>query len=298
MSRAIKSIVASAITVVFCVFGVEAFAESYTTQSINGATGLIVTPTAHVGWQGKNTIGIDGGYHLLPDHNGWGMVPKVTASFFGRGEVGAAWDAQFRDSPNKKNEQDIWLHGKFKIYSDPCCAFAIGGNLQWLDINNDRTEGRVFQLYLAYTFAQNIFNMPVETTFVVGKTMSVDRIKAGYRKRGNERQLYIRTDKNDPYSRKGDIDFSVGFDFDLFPQYFKHYVHWVTDFANYSYSADPMGALPRYRATGNTGLRFIPSKAIAKNKNAAWKWNVDIYLMDFFDHNREWAIGTTLGFAF
>jgi len=294
MSRIIKSFVVSAIAVVFCAFGIAAFAESYTTQSVSGATGLITTPTAHVGWQDKKSFGLDLGYHLLPDFNGWGNVVKATFSFLGRAELGGAWDIQLRDKPNDKNEQDVWLHGKFKIFNDPCCALAIGGNFQWIDIGNDNTEGRVFQLYLAYTFLQSVFNMPVETTFVIGKTMSVDRIKAGYRKRGNERQLYVRTDKDDPYSRKGDIDFSVGFDFDLLPQYLKHYVHWVTDFANYSYSVDPMGALPRYRACANTGLRILP---LGSSKSRNLKWNVDLLLTDFFDHNREWAVGTTIGFG-
>ena len=293
MSRAIKSIAVSAMAAVFCLFGVAAFAESYNTQSVSGATGLITTPTANVGWQGKSTFGLDLGYHLLPDFNGWGNVFKGTVSILGRGEIGGACDVQRRDKPNRKNEQDAWVHGKFKILNDPCCSLAIGGNFQWIDINNDNTEGKVFQLYLAYTFTNSVFNMPVDTTFVIGKTMNVDKIKAGYRKRGNERQLYLRIDnKDDLYSRRGDIDFSVGFDFDLFPQTFKHYVHWVTDFANYSYSVDPMGALPRYRACANTGLRIVP----IKNKN--FKWNIDLLLTDFFDHNREWAVGTTFGFAF
>ena len=296
MSRVIKLMASSAIVVVFCAFGVAVFAESYATQSINGATGLIVTPTANVAWQDKDSIGKNDGYHLLPDFNGWGHVPKITASFYGRVELGGAVDIQYRDEPNDKHELDWWVHGKFRIFSNPCCALAIGGNFQWIDYGNDNTEGRVLQLYLAYTFSQSIFSMPVETTFVIGKTVSTDRTKVGYRKRENERQLYLRTDKNDPYSKKEDIDLSLGFDFDLFPQYFKHYIHWVTDFANYSYSVDPMGAHSIYRANGNTGLRLIPSKVLTESKNA--KWNIDVLLLDFFDHNREWAVGTTIGISF
>ena len=303
MSRTMKSIAVSIIAAVFCLFGVAAFAVSYNTQSVNGATGLITTPTANVGWQDRGAClwGLDLGYHALMNNNnggaygkGLGNVFKGTVSILGRAEIGAALDAQARKKPFNKNEWDGWIHGKFKIISDPKHSLAIGGNFQWIDMRNDYTEGWVGQLYLAYTFANTIFGMPVDTTFVIGKTLSLDRIHAGYRKRDRERQLYLKfDDEGDMYSRKGDIDFSVGFDFDLLPQYLKHYVHWITDFANYSYSVDPMGAIPKYRACGNTGLRIVPT---VKRKNV--KWNIDFLLTDFFDHNREWAIGTTFGFGF
>jgi len=294
---------------VFCLFGVAVFANSnqnmwvpYNTQSVNGATGLIMTPNANVGWgDPKNIIGIDGGYHLVADFNGYGHVAKATVSLFGRAEIGGMWDNQKRDEPNdtgyQKKQQDVLFHGKFKIFNNPALGrfFAIGGNFQWINRNNSTNdmEGKVVQLYLAYTFASNIFNMlPVDTTFVFGKTMTVDKIKIGYRKKGDEKQLYFKfDDKGDRYSRIGDFDFSVGFDVDLFPQYLKHYVRWVTDFANYSYSVDAMGTFPGYRACANTGLRLVPMNF------RYLKWNIDMLLIDFLDHNREWAVGTSIGFG-
>jgi hypothetical protein len=268
------------------------FAAQYTTQSAGGATGLITTPTANVGWQNKSNMGIDFGYHHLADFAGSGNVLKATFSFLNRAEIGGSWDIQDRDKPYNKDESEIIFHGKFKILNDPCCGLAIGANFQFVDFNNDNTDGKILQLYLAYTFTSTIFTLPAETTFVIGKSLSPDKVKAGYRKRGDERQLYLKIDDDDNlYTKAGNIDFSVGFDIDLLPQYLKGYVHWITDFANYSYSVDPMGALPNYRACANTGFRVIPLKF----RNI--KWNIDVLATDFLDHSREWAVGTTLGFG-
>jgi hypothetical protein len=274
------------------VLGSAVFAAQYTTQSVNGATGLITTPTANVGYQNKKSTGVDIGYHHLADSSGSGNVVKETFSFFGRAELGGTVDIQNRDDPYHKNEIEIIVHGKFKILNEYSRGLAVGGNFQFIDLNNDYTNGKVLQLYLAYTFSATIFTLPAETTFVIGKSLNPNNMKAGYRKRGGERQLYLKiNDDNDIYTRTGNIDFSVGFDIDLLPQYLKGHLHWITDFANYSYSADPMGSLPDYRACANTGFRVIPLKF----RNC--KWNIDILATDFLDHRREWAVGTTFGFG-
>jgi hypothetical protein len=266
MKRVAKSIIAASLF--FCAFSAAAFAETFTTQSINGATGLVTTPTANVGWQDKNNVGVDLGYHYLNDFDGSGHALKATFSLFGRGEVGGLFDIQDRDKPFDKDDDDFLIHGKFRILD----SLAAGANFSIIDYDNSVSEGKVFQFYLVYTYASTMFGMPAETSVAVGKTLS-------NKKNG------IKT-----YSRDGDIDFSVGFDIDLFPQYLSHYVHWITDFANYSYTADPLGALPGYRACANTGFRIVPLK-LRNNL----KWSIDVLALDVLDNNREWSIGTTFG---
>jgi len=50
------------------------------------------------------------------------------------------------------------------------------------------------------------------------------------------------------------VDFGMGFDLLLFPQQLQGYVHWINDFANFSYSFQPSGANPFTRGVFNTGL--------------------------------------------
>ncbi|HNX59873.1 MAG TPA: hypothetical protein PKK43_12290, partial [Spirochaetota bacterium] len=88
------------------------------------------------------------------------------------------------------------------------------------------------------------------------------------------------------------IDFSMGFDLDMFPSIFKGYVHWISDFGNYSYSYEPVGADSWYRGAFNTGARI----AIFKDMNR-FKLNLDALLLDALDKDRGWAVGLTFGAA-
>jgi hypothetical protein len=73
------------------------------------------------------------------------------------------------------------------------------------------------------------------------------------------------------------IDFSMGFELSLFPATFKDYVHWLVDFANYSYSIEPTGANSGARGVFNSGVRIDPLK------NANIKFNIDIVGTDLLD---------------
>ncbi|MCL1833138.1 MAG: hypothetical protein FWG49_01425, partial [Leptospirales bacterium] len=87
------------------------------------------------------------------------------------------------------------------------------------------------------------------------------------------------------------VDLSMGFDLDLLPQYLKHYVHWINDFSNYSYSTEPGGADAYERGCFNTGIR------IAALKEKRYKLNFDIIMTDALDHNRDWALGVVFGLS-
>jgi hypothetical protein len=109
--------------------------------------------------------------------------------------------------------------------------------------------------------------MPAETTVVVGKTFH-----EGY------------GDSN--------IDFGMGFDLILLPRVFQNYVHWITDFANFTYSVDPLGVGSEHRGTLNTGFRIDLSEIPALNK---FKFVVDILMADAFDTDRSFSVGLVFG---
>ncbi len=237
----------------------NASAEAFKSPSLGGATGLITTPTAHTGWEG-NSLALDLGYAYLDDQQGT-HIPKATLQIYGKAEIGFAYDAQDRYD----NDEDMHIHGKFNFYNGGSSALAIGGNFQMLNNGDEAREDNAWQLYLAATYGGNFFNMPAETTIVIGKTFG--------------------TPEDDS------VDFSMGFDLQLFPSIFKGYVHWINDFSNYSYSADPIGSDP-HRGIFNTGAR------IAILKTSRYKWNVDLLMTDALDDNRDWGLGTAFGLAF
>jgi hypothetical protein len=121
---------------------------------------------------------------------------------------------------------------------------------------------------VAVTYAGDFFNMPAETTVVIGKT-------------------FIENYKTD-----SSIDFGMGFDLILLPKVFDNYVHWITDFANFSYSVDPFGADHRYRGVLNTGIRVDLSVIPALNK---FKFVIDALVADAFDADRSFSIGAVFG---
>jgi len=110
--------------------------------------------------------------------------------------------------------------------------------------------------------------IPASTTIVFGKTFDLD---AGL---------------NDQ------LDFSMGFDLALFPQVFKGYVRWISEFANYSYSVDSRITDASARGAFNTGLR------IDILSGSDYKLVLDATLMDVFDEGIDkFALGGSFGFS-
>ena len=224
-------------------------------MSLNGATGLYSIPTAKIGWEradGSN-IGLDLGYHAII--SGWAVahLPKVSVSLFKLVELHAVIDSR----PGGTN----FIGGAKLQLPLSKTSLGFGGNIQLLE---NTTVG---QVYAAVTYSGVFFEMPAETTVVLGKTILEGK-------------------------QNWDIDFGMGFDLLLFPKVFDGFVHWITDFANFSYSIDAFGADAGIRGVINTGLRIDLSRIPPLNK---FKFSVDLMLTDAFDTNRAFSVGMVFG---
>ncbi len=255
-------------------FTALANAEAFRSPSIGGTTGLISTPTSHTGWEGAG-IGLDVAYHYLDADDAAGeeggySIPKALVHLGVAGtnlEIGFAYDDQ-PDFGTDDETDDMILSLKWEFTE----GLALGGNYQVIEDNhgNNDYDRNDYQVYIAATYPGNFFSMPAETTIVIGHTFIDD----DYNNDDNE-----------------NIDFSMGFDLDFAPQVFKHYVHWISDFANYSYSTDAGGADAWNRAAFNTGLRIAPLK------DRKYKLNFDLIITDALDDNRDWAAGVAFGMS-
>jgi len=232
--------------------------QSLKGMSFNGATGLIAIPTGQIGWERTANIGFDLGYHAIIDEE-TAHLPKASVSLFKMAEISFVYDTQFGD-----DNEDIVLGGKLQLPTTGTFV-AIGVNFQMLKQGGN--DDNVTQIYLAATYPGNFFGMPSMTTVVVGKSFG------------------------DPIP-KSDIDFGMGFDLLLFPKIFQNYIHWVTDFANFSYSAQAVGANAAQRGTFNTGIRIDLGSIPAFKK---YKFVIDAILTDAMDDSRAFALGVAFG---
>ena len=248
-------------------------AQSRTGMSLSGATGLYSIPSGRVGWDhsGPSPFGLDLGYHTIIADGVATHIPKAALTLFSMVELSAAVDIQparhhtlYRFGP--RNGHDFI--GGIKVQLPLVrTALAVGGNYQYLNMGERNRRNSAWQVYVAATYAGHFFDMPAETTIVIGRT-------------------FLEGTSN------SNIDFGMGFDLLLFPHIFDNLVHWITDFANFSYSVDPFRANAWYRGILNTGIRLNLSAIPAFNR---LRFLADIMLVDAFDHNRAFAIGMTFG---
>ncbi|GHV91805.1 hypothetical protein AGMMS50268_23080 [Spirochaetia bacterium] len=245
----------------------ETAAPSLNAMSLNGASGLFTIPSGRIGWSGDTNMGLDLGmsYNFIKED----PIAKVGMSFFKWAELTVASDFQpyiYRVNPDdghRLNNTDVILGAKIQ-FPTKRTALALGGNVQFINHYYYRTAG---QLYAAATYPGSIFGMAAETTLALGYTF-----------------------RDNP---KSDIDFGMGFDLDLFPNIFQHIIHWVTDYSNFSYSDEPLGAEPFYRGTLNTGIRVNLATIPALSK---LKFSVDLIGTDILDHGaRSFIMGLTFG---
>jgi len=248
-------------------------AQSRTGMSLSGATGLFAIPSGRIGWEqsGPGTFGLDIGYHSIITDGVTAHIPKVALTLFNIVELSAAVDVQpdehrtfYRFGPRNGND----FIGGIKVQLPlPRTALAIGGNYQYINVGRHNRRNSAWQVYAAATYAGHFFDMPAETTIVVGRTFF----------------------EGHPNSN---IDFGMGFDLILFPEIFDNLVHWITDFANFSYSADAFRANAWIRGVLNTGFRFNFSAIPAFYR---LRFTADIMFVDVLDHNRAFAAGLTFG---
>jgi hypothetical protein len=255
--------------------------STITGMSLNGATGLIATPTAQVGWEKSHDVGLDFGYHAVFFDDGITHIPKAALSLFKKGEIHVAYDSigsdRYTDRRNfpKTDPQAVLFGGKFQFYKEGVSAVAMGGNFQYIDDLMDK-EWNAGQVYLVATYAGAFFGMPAATSLTIGKSFS---------SKHNRYRLV----------ENGDIDFSMGFELTLLPEVFKNYIQWINDFSNYSYTVVPAGSYTERRGSYNTGLRIDPVK------NSQFKFVIDAILADVLDDDdddnggRSFILGLTLG---
>lgn len=236
-------------------------AGTFWSKTIGGATGIITTPSAKTAWEDSN-FAIDATYHLVVDDI-YSHIPGFTITFLKQVEIGFVYDYQGAGG-------DDWIiHTKWNFYNIGDAALAVGANTQLIKFN-ERAELKVFgQVYLVMTYLGNFFSMPVQTSLVFGKTLGDGHYNS-------------------------DLDVSIGIDIDIFPDYINHYLHWINDFGNYSYSVNPHGNNYSNRGCFNTGLRIA-----ALHDDTLPKLNIHIFLTDVFDESdRSVSLGISLGYAF
>ena len=256
-----------AVVLLVTVLGVTGIAaQSLKGMSLNGATGLFSIPSGRIGWEQSSNLGLDFGYHAIISDGKAAHIPKATLSIFKLLEVSTAFDVQPENYHGARHPADFVGGLKVQLPLKKT-ALALGGNFQAHNMGDDSKNRVAGQFYAAATYSGNFFEWPAETTIVFGKT-------------------FIQ------YNQNWDFDFGMGFDMVLFPKVFENIVHWVTDFANFSYSADAYGADARYRGVFNTGLRFDLSAIPGLNK---FKFVFDVILADAFDHDRAFSLGVVFG---
>jgi hypothetical protein len=242
-------------------------------QSLNGSTGLFSIPTGRVGWENAGNFGLDLGYRAIINSNaGTAHIPAVTLSFVKWIEISAAFDIQ-PDRWYKDDNDDLLLGLKIKLPTKNT-AISIGSNFQFLNIGNEHHHDyNAIQPYMAITYSGTFFTMPAETTLVFGKT------------------FYTGDRENNT-----NIDFGMGFDLILFPDVFGNTVHWIIDFANFSYSDDSWPYdQAGWRGVLNMGMRIDLSTIPALKK---FKFLIDAVFIDLFDDgHRSFAIGAVFGFS-
>jgi hypothetical protein len=244
--------------------GISLFSQSLKGISLGGTTGLITTPTGRIAWGNSTDLGIDLGYHFSTDRDFVDRenIINITLSMFRMLEAGVTVDLQ----PGQ-DETDLLLFGKYQMYNSGDSGMALGGSFQMLDISSG-TNLQYGQIYLASTYSGGFMDMPAATTLVFGKTFNLE---GGW---------------NDQF------DFSMGFDLSLFPSAFHGYVHWISEFSNYSYSVDSRITNAAARGAFNTGVR------IDLMPNSPYKFVVDATLMDVFDEGiGNFAIGGSFGLS-
>ena len=242
-------------------------AQSTTTNNIrgmsfNGTTGLFTVPTGQIAWGQNTDVGLDLGYHAIIHKGDATNLPAANVSLFKLVEFSAAYDVQPKDySPGND-----FIGGAKVQLPITKTNIAIGGNFQALNVGKtgDYSAG---QLYVAVTYPGQFFSWPAETTMVVGKTFC-------------------------KYAEDWDIDFGMGFDLVILPTYLNNFVHWVTDFSNFSYSWEAFGANATYRGDLNTGLRIDLAQIPALSK---FKFQVDVLMTDAFDNDRSFSVGAVFG---
>ncbi|AEF86606.1 hypothetical protein TREPR_2818 [Treponema primitia ZAS-2] len=271
-------------------------ADPLNTMSLSGATGLYTVPTGRVAWTNDAKVGLDFGYHTIiakkhnyfsnsalqnKDSDGYELnhIPKISASFFKWVDVFLASDFQpSYGLPGDDNDSNNDLITGLKVQLPTKGAdIALGTNFQALNLRNSEFGYQALQLYAAFTHEATIVTLPAETSVTLGKTFGFNN-------------------DYDDSLQDFNFDFGMGLDLSLFPKAIPGFFHWIIDYSNFSYSANPWGANAWFRGTLNTGIRFNFASIAALND---YKFVFDIILTDAFDeYYRSFSFGLVFGVPF
>ncbi|MBS0616628.1 MAG: hypothetical protein JSR44_00440 [Spirochaetes bacterium] len=235
---------------------------AYTSTNIAGQTGLIATPTARINFEGEGSgdVAASVGYNYANNGTGY-STPRVNVALFDRWELGGAYNSA-------NNENDFLLHTKLRFSpwsGKGNSALAVGGTYQNMGTNPSLTAG---QFYLAATYTAQFFGMEADTSIVLGKTFGT----------------YVPT---------GNLDFSMGFDLNLFPSIFNGYVRWLNELSNYDFIYRNAPTAAYYRGAFNTGIRIPILKHMEK-----MKFDVSFIVTDALDNERGFALNASFGTRF
>lgn len=244
------------------------YAQSSGGANVRGITGLIVTPSALLGWDDAD-FGLDFTYTLLSG-NGTAHVPAVTISLFEKAEIAMAYD--FEEVDDNTGYGNFLLGGKFQLYREKGTALALGGNFESLGgpgfENMDNNLRNSADVYIVTTYSGDFFELPAVTSMMFGW-----QILAG-----------------------GDVtsnfNYSMGFELDLFPDKLKDFVYWINDFSNYSYAVY-QDKISVNRAIFNTGVRIDPLR------DSDFKLVINLVGTDLLDEgSRGFMVNSTFGLSF
>lgn len=232
-----------------------------------GLTGLIVTPSAQLGWE-HDDFGLDFSYSMLTG-NGTAHIPAVTISLFKKAEIAFAFD--FEEIDENTGFSNILVGGKFQLYKEKGTALALGANFE--SVTGSRYENleggqrNSSDVYLVATYSGDFFNLPAVTSMMFGWQV----LAAG--------------------DVTSNLNYSMGFELGLFPDKLKNFVYWINDFSNYSYAVY-QNKISENRGIFNTGLRIDPLK------DNDLKLIINLIGTDLLDEGgRGFMVNTSFGFS-
>jgi hypothetical protein len=259
-------------------------AQSLRSMTFNGSTGLFTIPSGYTSWRDSaKQFGADVGYHGIlntkPNH-----LINLNLGLFRWLELNISYDFQYNYYEaanmyqyNKNN--DLIVGAKLEIPSFENTAIGVGGNVQFLNVGENvfsphiegvnRAWGGYYiaaQAYAALTYSGSFLGNNAETSVMIGKSFYKDMDSS--------------------------IDFGMGLDVGIFPEYLHGLIHVIIDFSNFTYTDSPNPLISDDRGILNAGFRLDLSAIPPLSKI---KLTVDALITDGFDRGRSFALGAVFG---
>lgn len=262
MNKRLILLMVLAVTMIGGIYAQTTRAGAVNDMTLNGSTGLILVPDAHIGWENAN-LGVDIGYGFVyRGGDRFDNLPRFSVSFLKKFEVSGLF--QIQDGLN-----NFVLGAKWQLFKKGSTALALGGDFEFLNSKFKPPNGDSSKVYFAATYGGNFFSLPAVTTATVGWQ---------FLNNGDFSSQFI---------------YGMGFSLSLFPKTFNEIVYWVTDFSNFSYTVVASEVNTNYRGAFNTGVRIHPIKS------GRFNLVIDVVGIDLLDDgNRGLMASISGGMAF